>query len=277
MSLFQKLNGTQPIEIWKWGNVGSQKICSEQQCRYSSHPVARKLNSTLIAVQEFFLQEFQHLGLDGEGKMVPSEIGWDVKNAQWMCESESCKLRFHNDYAVDPAVVAHEYTHGVIATSYPLQYYKESGALNESIADVMGITFRYFSTGMLSWKIADRNLSQYASMDHYLETEDDDGGVHTNSQIPNHAFYLAANSVKKVSQVAKIWFSALKQCSDTPSFKEFAMKTVEVANNTQSKEVAIKILQAWADVKVLNVAIESIKAIDSRTRIPMIKHVYRYG
>lgn len=265
-----------PIEIWKWGNSGPEKICNDQLCRNTSHPVARELHATLLAVQEFFLQEFKHFGLDGEGKMVPAEIEWDEKNARWICQSQNCKLQFHNKYALDPAVVAHEYTHGVIATSYPLQYYKESGALNESVADVMGITFRYFATGVLSWKIADRNLSHYASMDYFVVTERDSGGVHTNSKIPNHAFYLAATSVEKVSLVAKIWFTALKNCSETASFKEFAAKTVEIAN-TQSRKIALKILQAWVHVNVLNVKVEAIQFVDPRTGIPTIRRIYKYN
>jgi Zn-dependent metalloprotease len=33
---------------------------------------------------------------------------------------------------------------------------------------------------------------QPAHMDGYVDTDDDNGGVHINSGIPNHAFYLAS-------------------------------------------------------------------------------------
>ena len=36
---------------------------------------------------------------------------------------------------------------------------------------------------------------QVAHMDDYLETADDNGGVHTNSGIPNKAFHLAATGI----------------------------------------------------------------------------------
>lgn len=277
MSVHQKFNRIDPIEIRQWKEEnGSEKICRGQRCRYS-HFIPRKLSMTLNSIQKFFLQEFNHLGLDGHGKMVPSEIGWDKENAVWTPSEGNYKLVFHNRYALDPAVVAHEYTHGVMTMSCPLRYYKESGALNESIADVMGISFRRFSTGKLSWKIGDRDMSLFSSMDYYLHTEDDHGGVHTNSRIPNHAFYLAVMKVSNVIQVAKIWFSALKQCSSTASFKEFAMKTVEIANEkTQPEEIAIKILAAWETVKVLNVIIESSKFWDSRTGSVITHHLFQY-
>ena len=36
---------------------------------------------------------------------------------------------------------------------------------------------------------------QPAHMDDYVETTEDNGGVHINSGIPNHAFYLAATAL----------------------------------------------------------------------------------
>ena len=36
---------------------------------------------------------------------------------------------------------------------------------------------------------------QPAHMDDFVETDQDNGGVHINSGIPNHAFYLAATAI----------------------------------------------------------------------------------
>ncbi len=36
---------------------------------------------------------------------------------------------------------------------------------------------------------------QPSTMDGYVQTTDDEGGVHINSGIPNHAFYLAATGI----------------------------------------------------------------------------------
>ena len=51
---------------------------------------------------------------------------------------------------------------------------------------------------------------QPATMADYVETEDDAGGVHTNSGIPNHAFFLAATAIGGNS-----WGSPAR-CGGTP-------------------------------------------------------------
>lgn len=235
---------------------GYKIICSEAVCARSFNPVAVKIYDTITKVREFFLQNFDHHGLDGHGKMVPMVIGWDKKNAQWTCQTGKCLLRFHDVYAVAPEVVAHEFMHGVIANLNPLRYYKQAGALNESLADAMGIAFKQWWKGTSDWKIANlRDMSHHASMGDYVETEKDSGGVHTNSAIPNHAFYCAATNAKSVIGVAKIWFTAFQQVSRTASFKNFAKKTIEVAKTSSS--IAVKVLAAWKHVGVLDVTVQS--------------------
>lgn len=113
-------------------------------------------------------------------------------------------------------VVAHELTHGVIDSSSRLEYRNESGALNEAFADMMGTSVEFYfqspGTGLrqADYLIAEdavrgvaTSLHGFRSMsnpalfkqpDHYARrviTSADNGGVHTNSGIPNHAFYLA--------------------------------------------------------------------------------------
>jgi len=115
-------------------------------------------------------------------------------------------------------VVAHELTHGVTEFTSSLIYEDESGALNEAFSDMMGNTAEFFAASLGSdpaaspdWLVAEdvflaaddalgfRNMSdprEDGDPDHYSElviTEADNGGVHTNSGIPNHAYYLAVN------------------------------------------------------------------------------------
>jgi bacillolysin len=114
-------------------------------------------------------------------------------------------------------VVAHELTHGVTDSSSRLIYQNESGALNEAFSDIMGTSVEFFchppGTGpgradyLLGEDIAragqpgardgDRSMENpalYGQPDHYTRLVTgpaDNGGVHTNSGIANHAFYLA--------------------------------------------------------------------------------------
>jgi bacillolysin len=114
-------------------------------------------------------------------------------------------------------VVSHELTHGVTDFSSQLIYLNESGALNEAFSDVIsaGVEWYFQEPGRgrlrADWLEAEdvfirfggaiRSFENPASLgdpDHYsvrclppVCTEDyDNGGVHINSNIVDHAFYL---------------------------------------------------------------------------------------
>ena len=118
-------------------------------------------------------------------------------------------------------VVGHELTHGVTDYTSRLEYVNESGALNEAFSDMMGTSVEFFfqpaGTGLMKadYLIGEdiaraavfgaldgfrsmANPALYDQPDHYSkrvllpsDDEHDNGGVHINSGIPNHAFYLA--------------------------------------------------------------------------------------
>ncbi len=115
-------------------------------------------------------------------------------------------------------VNGHELTHGVTQFTSNLIYENESGALNESFSDMMGNTDEFYAAAhnldpaaSPDWLIGEdvilvpdtapgfRNMGdpqEDGDPDHYSEfvqTSADNGGVHTNSGIPNHAYYLAVN------------------------------------------------------------------------------------
>jgi len=113
-------------------------------------------------------------------------------------------------------VVGHELTHGVVSSSSNLVPGNEPGALNEAFADMMGTSVEFFfqqpggGVGQADYLIAEDSVrsrvgglngirslaspSTFGDPDHYsvrFTGSDDDGGVHTNSLIPSHAFYLS--------------------------------------------------------------------------------------
>ena len=118
-------------------------------------------------------------------------------------------------------ICGHEMTHGVIERTANMTYSRESGALNESFADIFGAMVEAFADGGTSadtWKIGEDaytpgtpgdalrrmdNPNAVGDPDHYSvrlypgsctpSSSNDYCGVHTNSSISNHAFYLAAN------------------------------------------------------------------------------------
>jgi Zn-dependent metalloprotease len=57
------------------------------------------------------------------------------------------------DYSMEPSSVAHEYSHVIIHYTSVLKYQFETGALNESFADIMGISIQalMLDNGSTDW------------------------------------------------------------------------------------------------------------------------------
>jgi Zn-dependent metalloprotease len=178
-------------------------------------------------------------------------------------------------------VIGHELTHGVTQYEANLTYSGQCGALNESISDVFGSLVKQYhlaqTAAQADWLIgadivgpelapalrsmkapgtANKYDNQPADMDHYLHTSTDAGGVHTNSSIPNHAFYITANTLAGNAWEApgNIWYDALldPKVTHKNTFALFAGVTLRHARSrygTTSNE-AHAVQAGWEAVKV---------------------------
>jgi hypothetical protein len=177
-------------------------------------------------------------------------------------------------------VLAHEFSHAVTEHTAALVYQGQSGALNESVSDVFAACLKQQLQGEDaaggSWVIGreifveginarglrdmenpgtaydDPALGkdpQPAHMDDFVETTDDNGGVHINSGIPNRAFVLAARAVGGTSAegAGRIWYAALTsgQVAADSDFASFAAATVAAAGDR-----ADAVREAWQQVGV---------------------------
>ena len=121
-------------------------------------------------------------------------------------------------------IVGHELTHGVTEFTSGLIYQDESGALNEAFSDIMGSSIEFFAAAqnldpavspdfLMGEDVCTidglpglRNMADPAERgdpDHYSERftgTGDNGGVHTNSGIPNHAYYLLVNGGRNAGE-----------------------------------------------------------------------------
>ena len=109
-------------------------------------------------------------------------------------------------------IVSHELAHGIIDNTSRLIYQNESGALNEAFSDIIGVSTEFFiaENGRHDPEQADYILGEdvfkpngirsiadplsFGDPDHYSARflgSSDNGGVHKNSLIASHAFYLA--------------------------------------------------------------------------------------
>jgi len=155
-------------------------------------------------------------------------------------------------------VIGHELTHGVTQYEANLVYQGQSGALNESMSDVFGSLVQQYAkkqtAAKADWLIgnevvgptlkpalrsmkapgtANKYDKQPATMDGYVNTAADNGGVHINSGIPNYAFYVTATTLggKAWEKAGRIWYDSLRdeKIKPTSGFKAFARATVRQA------------------------------------------------
>ncbi|GAB3308470.1 hypothetical protein EK0264_07810 [Epidermidibacterium keratini] len=187
--------------------------------------------------------------------------------------------------AVD--VIGHELAHGLIQSTVNLEYQDQPGALNESIADVIGTLTKQHALGQTAeqadWLIgvglftdkvqgeALRSMKapgtaydddvlgkdpQVARMDDYVETSEDNGGVHINSGIPNYAFYLAATAIggNAWESAGQIWIDVLTNnaVDTTADFAQFAAATIAAAAARFGEDSAERraVADAWQQVGV---------------------------
>jgi Zn-dependent metalloprotease len=173
---------------------------------------------------DFYKKIFGRESVDGNGKTLVSSVHYSQKydNALWdgqqMLYGDGDGVIFQR-FTAALDVIAHQLTHGVTQFTAQLAYQYQSGALNESMSDVFGSMVKQWALGQsvdqADWLIGaaimapgfkgralrdmanpgtafdDPNLgkdSQPGHMKDYVQTTSDNGGVHTNSGIPNRAF-----------------------------------------------------------------------------------------
>lgn len=246
----------------------------------------------LGATYDFYSNTFQRDSIDGRGLPLDGVVHFrqDYDNAFWdgqrMVFGDGDGELF-NRFTIALDVIGHELTHGVTEVEAGLNYWQQSGALNESISDALGSLVKQRHLGQTAdradWLIGagllaegvkgvalrsmkapgtaydDPVLGKDDQPDHmknYVNTFEDNGGVHTNSGIPNHAFYLAAVGIGGYAweKAGRIWFSALQdpRVRPTTRFRGFARATLRAAaaiygsGGAEEKAVAA----AWEEVGV---------------------------
>jgi len=189
-------------------------------------------------------------------------------------------------------IVAHELTHGVTSSSSDLIYMNESGALNEAFSDIMGTATEFFyqpigaGIGQADYLIGEdsfrtpggglngvRSMSNpqaFGDPDHYSRRylgSGDDGGVHINSGIANHAYYLAIEGgtnrtsglpvqgvgVANREQIEKAFYRAFVfMLPASATFSTARMATIQAARDLYGAGSAAvtAMTQAWTAVGV---------------------------
>jgi len=230
---------------------------------------------------------FHRDSIDDQGMPIQGLVhfGTDYDNAFWDGEGHMFFGDGDGQMLTDTTkgidVVGHELTHGVTQHEANLTYSGQSGALNESMSDVFGSLVKQHHLGQTAdqadWLIgadivgpqlapalrsmkepgkANRFDNQPADMDGYVHTTSDNGGVHINSGIPNHAFYVVATTLGGNAWDApgQIWYDTLAdpRLSANSTFTKFASLTLRQARSRYGagSNEANAVQAGWDAVKV---------------------------
>jgi len=249
------------------------------------------VDETYVGVEAslaLFSEAFGRSSYDGQGAPVVATVhyGRDYDNAFW----DGRQLVFGDGdgrvferFTKPVDVLAHEFTHGVTQHTSGFDYSGQSGALNESMSDVFAACLKQRlldqTADQADWLIGEgiflptvrgralRSMyepgtayddpvlgrdPQVGSMDDYVQTTEDNGGVHLNSGIPNRAFHLAAVAIggRSWEVPGRIWYAALTSgIGPSTGFVDFAAATLEAAGAV-SGEARAAVASAWAGVGV---------------------------
>lgn len=245
----------------------------------------------LGATFDLLLSVYGRRSIDGNGLPLIGSVHYDEKYNNAFFDGEQMVFgdgdgEIFLDFTVAIDVIAHELAHGLTQYTANLNYYGQSGALNESVSDVFGSLVKQYSLGQTAgqadWLIGAGLLAprvqgvalrsmkapgtaydddvlgkdpQPASMDDYIHTGEDNGGVHLNSGIPNRAFYLLATALGGSSweRAGQLWFDVLTggELAVDADFASFARLTVAAARSRFGEGDEVEaVLKAWSEVGV---------------------------
>jgi Zn-dependent metalloprotease len=259
----------------------------------TADPAADEAYDGLGATWDLYWDVYGRNSIDDAGMDLVGSVHFRQRydNAQWdgaqMVFGDGDGTIF-NRFTVAVDIIGHELTHGVTQNTANLVYADQSGALNESVSDVFGSLVKQYvaspqqTADAADWLIGaglftprvngvalrsmkapgtaydDPQLGgkdpQPAHMRDYVTTQSDNGGVHINSGIPNHAFYLAAVALGGFAweKAGRIWYETLRdqKLSLNAQFADFATLTAAHAASLFGDTAQRAVSDAWRQVGV---------------------------
>lgn len=231
-------------------------------------------------VFDYYKKVHSRNAIDGAGSAMLSTVhfGQAYDNAFWdgtgMSYGDGGQLFKPLSAGLD--VVAHEFTHGVTGATSNLNYEGQSGALNEAVSDIFGVFIEHsFAPDPVeNWIMGERialgsvgirdfktpsNGQQPGNMSVFVNTQQDNGGVHINSGIVNNAAFLmtmgGTNPISKTNvafgigwaKSEALWYRAnTKYFMTTTSFAQAAQGVMQAAKDIALTENETNIVDcAW--------------------------------
>ncbi|MVO09547.1 T9SS type A sorting domain-containing protein [Flavobacterium sp. TP390] len=243
---------------------------------------------------DFWSEVFGRNSYDDNGGIIRSYVhfGTNYNNAGWNGFAMSYGDGSSFDILTSIDVCGHEIGHAVCTYTANLVYQNESGAMNEGFSDIWGACIEHYGrTGNLSnpisnnvWLIGEdltntglrsmQNPNSNGDPDTYLGTywysgTADNGGVHTNSGVLNHWFYIltvgetgtnnapspdsysvTGIGMEKASEIA--YLAERDYLTPNATYEEARTATIALANHLYcaNSPEAIAVTNAWYAVNV---------------------------
>jgi Zn-dependent metalloprotease len=256
-------------------------------------PKAVSAHTNAISCYEYFRTVHGRNSMDNKGMNVVSLINVPdprtnkpMDNAYWNGKAMfygNGEKYFNKPFQTSEDVGAHEMSHAVTQFSSGLEYFSQSGAINESMSDIFAVLIdtsnwligekivnpAYYKSGALrdmsnphngGIKLGDPSW-QPEHMSEYYNGELDNQGVHVNSGIPNRAFYLiASNPSIGRTKAGKLYYHALTKYL----FRQAEFSDLRLAVIQSTKD-----LFGNSEVEIVSKAFDAVGIIEN---LPIIQY-----
>jgi len=212
-------------------------------------------------VYDYYFNTFGRDSFDNRGSSMKAYVHKIIlKGQQNICPNAqySSGTMYYCTGTVILDITAHEFTHGVTASTAQLVYSNQSGALNESISDIFGSNLdNNWTMGEGSIRGIIRDMSdpprirdslgyypdKLFSQNYYCGGADS-GGVHHNSSIMNKTFYLmtdggnfngcSINGIGREKSSAVVYQALTKYLTSNSNFKSMYNSMLQACNDLYS-------------------------------------------
>jgi Zn-dependent metalloprotease len=301
------LLSSSPIEIW---NERSDMLLLSTRRGILTHSdnYAQTCYNNFKEVDQFCREIFKQPPVKNNTNLMKGFIDerYAFNNAYWTPVTEGVHFgeidsQIFNPFVNNFGMTMYAFGHAVTYYSSNLIYDGQSGALRESMADVIAIMAKHRQQKIdandpnADWFIGEnllvysetqtavRSMSnpgtayhnhyifktdpQPAHMQSYIQTTKDFGGVHLNSGIPNKVFYLAATKIGGGSweKAGQIWFATLQRAKPADDFATFSKLNIAVAQELYGDSISNLVGQAWQEVGIsishANIKVDNLSPI----------------
>ncbi|MDI9881311.1 M4 family metallopeptidase [Flectobacillus longus] len=249
--------------LWTLNAAGSsvndvtvRQVSSTNNTWTNTESVSAHYNASLA--YDYYEKTFGRKSLNGKGGSIISlinltdEDGKAMDNAFWNGEfmGYGRGATMFKPLAGGLDVAGHEMTHGVVENTANLVYRGQSGAINESMADIFGAMIDrddwFMGEDVVKGSKPLRDLSnpnqggsslrddgfQPASMNQYYTGSEDNYGVHINSGIVNYAYYRFATSINSKEKAEAVYYRTLtKYLTSSSKFLDLRRAVIQSATD----------------------------------------------